>query len=126
MIVQNTLTYDISKSNISDYSNNHYNTIYIMTSDYARKLATEDLTRRLQRQPFNTTILNELNKRATRVSKCQIEGQKRLDKEKAKYFSKAIIGYKDTAYATEQEMLNGFSCTYEDLSPSEKKIYDKL
>jgi len=79
-IDQNTLTYDISKSNISNYSNNHYNTIYIMTSDYARKLATEDLTRRLQRQPFNTTILNELNKRATRVSRCQIEGQKRLDK----------------------------------------------
>jgi hypothetical protein len=97
-----------------------------MTSDYARKLATEDLTRRLQRQPFNTTILNELNKRATRVSKCQIEGQKRLDKEKAKYFSKAIIGYKDTAYATEDEMLTGFSCTFEDLSPSEKSIYNKL
>jgi cytochrome oxidase Cu insertion factor (SCO1/SenC/PrrC family) len=126
MIDQSTLTYEISKSNISNYSNNHYNTIYIMTSDYARKLATEDLTRRLQRQPFNTTILNELNKRATRISKCQIEGQKRLDKEKAKYFSKAIIGYKDTSYATEQEMLNGFSCTYEDLSPSEKSIYDRL
>lgn len=126
MIVQNTLTYDISKSNISDYSNNDYNTIYIMTSDYAKKLATEDLTRRLQRQPFNTTILNELNKRATRISKCQIEGQKRLDKEKAKYFSKAIIGYKDSEYATEDEMLNGFSCTYEDLSPSEKSIYNKL
>lgn len=126
MIDQNTLTYDAGKSDISDYSNNHYNTIYIMTSDYARRLATEDLTRRLQKQPFNTTILNELNKRATRISKCQIEGQKRLDKEKAKYFSKAIIGYKDTEYATEEEMLRGFTCTYADLSPSEKQIYDKL
>lgn len=95
-----------------------------MTSDYARRLATEDLTRRLQKQPFNTTILNELNKRATRISKCQIEGQKRLDKEKAKYFSKAIIGYKDTEYATEEEMLRGFTCTYADLSESEKLIYD--
>ena len=126
MIDQSILTYDISESNISNYSNNHYNTIYIMTSDYARKLATEDLTRRLQRQPFNTTILNELNKRATRISKCQIEGQKRLDKEKAKFFSKAVLGYKDTEYATEEEMLNGFSCTYEDLSPSEKAIYNRL
>ena len=97
-----------------------------MTQDYARKLATEDLTRRLQRSPFNTTILNELNKRATRISKCQIEGQKRLDKEKAKYFSKAVLGYKDTEYATEDEMLNGFRCTYVDLSPIEKKMYDKL
>jgi hypothetical protein len=126
MIDQNTLTYDISKSDISDYSNNDYNTIYIMTSDYAKKLATEDLTRRLQRQPFNTTILNELNKRATRISKCQIEGQKRLDKEKAKYFSKAVLGCKDAAYATEDEMLNGFTCCYEDLSPSEKILYNKL
>jgi hypothetical protein len=97
-----------------------------MTSDYARKLATEDLTRRLQRQPFNTTILNELNKRATRISKCQIEGQKRLDKEKAKYFSKAVLGYKDTEYMTEEEMLNGFRCTYAELSPIEKRMYDKL
>lgn len=97
-----------------------------MTQEYARKLATIDLTRRLQRSPFNTTILNELNKRATRISRCQIEGQKRLDKEKAKYFSKAIIGYKDTEYATEEEMINGFSCTYSDLSPSEKQIYNRL
>ena len=126
MTVQSILTYDTSKSDISYYSNNDYNTIYIMTSDYARKLATEDLTRRLQRQPFNTTILNELNKRATRISKCQIEGQKRLDKEKAKYFSKAVLGYKDTEYATEEEMINGFSCTYEDLSLIEKRMYDKL
>ena len=97
-----------------------------MTPEYARKLATEDLTRRLQRQPFNTTILNELNKRATRISKCQIEGQKRLDKEKAKYFSKAVLGCKDAEYATEEEVLRGFTCTYEDLSPIEKKMYDNL
>ena len=96
-----------------------------MTQEYARKLATEDLTRRLQRQPFNTTILNELNKRATRISKCQIEGQKRLDKEKAKYFSKAVLGYKDTEYMTEEEMF-GFKCTYDDLSESEKQMYNRL
>lgn len=97
-----------------------------MTQEYARKLATEDLTRRLQKQPFNTTILNELNKRATRISKCQIEGQKRLDKEKAKYFSKAIIGHKDEAYDSEENMLLGFTCTYADLSPIEKKMYENL
>lgn len=97
-----------------------------MTQEYARKLATEDLTRRLQKQPFNTTILNELNKRATRISKCQIEGQKRLDKEKAKYFNQAKLGHKDEAYATEDEMIKGFTCTYADLSPSEKAIYNRL
>jgi len=114
MIDQNIIqVYEISKNYTGDYSNNNYNTICIMTSDYARKLATEDLTRRLQRQPFNTTILNELNRRATRISKCQIEGKKRLDKEKAKYDS-------------EENMLNDFTCCYEDLSPSEKVIYDRL
>jgi hypothetical protein len=97
-----------------------------MTSELARKLSTETLTNRLHKQPFNVTILKELNKRATKVHKCQIEGQKRLDKEKAKYFSKAVLGYKDAAYATEDEMLNGFSCTYDDLSPSEKSLYNRL
>jgi len=97
-----------------------------MTSDYARKLATEDLTRRLQRQPFNVTILKELNKRATKVHKCQIEGLKRLELEKLRIQTKVGLGYKNEAYATEQEMINGFSCTYEDLSPSEKSLYDKL
>jgi hypothetical protein len=97
-----------------------------MTPDYARKLATEDLTRRLQRQPFNTAILNELNRRATRISKCQIEGQKRLDKEKAKYFSKAIIGYKNEAYFLEEEMLATPVYTFESLSSEEKKIYNGM
>lgn len=97
-----------------------------MTQEYARKLATEDLTRRLQRQPFNTTILNELNKRATRISKCQIEGQKRLDKEKAKYFSKAVLGHKNEYYATEEEMLSKHNYTFESLSSSEKQIYNGI
>jgi len=97
-----------------------------MTSDYARKLATEDLTRRLQRQPFNTTILKELNKRATKVHKCQIEGLKRMELEKLRMQTKVGLGYKNEAYFTEDEMLNGFSCTYADLSPSEKSIYDRL
>ena len=40
--------------------------------------------------------------------------------------SKAVLGSKTTAYATEDEMLNGFTCTYTDLSPIEKNIYDNL
>jgi hypothetical protein len=97
-----------------------------MTSDYARKLATEELARRLQRQPFNVTILKELNKRATKVHKCQIEGLKRMELEKLRMQTKAVLGYKNEAYFSEDEMLNGFSCTYEDLSPSEKSIYNLL
>ncbi|MFY8170435.1 MAG: hypothetical protein ACOVK2_04890 [Candidatus Fonsibacter sp.] len=97
-----------------------------MTSELARKLATEDLTRRLQRQPFNVTILKELNKRATKVHKCQIEGLKRMELEKLRMQTKVGLGHKNEAYATELEMLTDFTCTYEDLSPSEKSIYDRL
>lgn len=40
--------------------------------------------------------------------------------------SKAVLGSKTAAYATEQEMLNDFTCCYEQLSESEKSIYDRL
>jgi hypothetical protein len=34
------------------------------------------------------------------------------------------LGYKVDAYHTENEMINGFSCTYEQLSESEKLIWN--
>ena len=98
----------------------------IMTSDYAKKLSTDTLTNRLHKQPFNATILNELNKRATKVFKCEIQAKIRLEKELAKRSNRAVIGYKNEAYDSEDEMLNGFSCTYQQLSESEKVIFDKL
>lgn len=97
-----------------------------MTNELARKLSTETLTNRLHKQPFNVTILKELNKRATKVYKCEIQAKIRLEKELAKRSNRAVIGYKNEAYDSEENMLNGFSCTYADLSPSEKSIFDKL
>jgi len=97
-----------------------------MTSELAKKLSTETLTNRLHKQPFNVTILKELNKRATKVHKCQIEGLKRIELEKIRMQAKVGLGYKNEAYFTEDEMINGFSCTYEQLSDSEKSIYNKL
>lgn len=98
----------------------------IMTSDYARKLSTDTLTNRLHKQPFNVTILKELNKRATKVFKCEIQAKIRLEKELAKRSNRAVIGCKNEAYDSEENMLRGFCARYEDLSPSEKSIYDKL
>jgi hypothetical protein len=97
-----------------------------MDPDYARKLSTETLTNRLNRQPFNVTILNELKKRATKVFKCEVQAKIRLEREQQKYFKRAVIGYKNEAYDSEENMLRGFCARYEDLSPSEKSIYDKL
>ena len=42
------------------------------------------------------------------------------------FCSKAVIGFKSEAYATESEMLSDKVYTYESLSDSEKKIYDYL
>ena len=98
----------------------------IMTSDYARKLSTDTLTNRLHKQPFNVTILNELKKRATKVFKCEIQAKIRLEKELSKRSNRAVIGYKNEAYFTEENMINGFSARYEDLSLQEKAIYYKL
>lgn len=98
----------------------------IMTPDYARKLSTEGLTNRLHKQPFNVTILNELKKRATKVFRCEVQAKIRLEKEQQKYFKRAVIGHKNEPYDSEENMLRGFCARYEDLSPSEKSIYNLL
>jgi hypothetical protein len=95
-----------------------------MIPSLAKKLSTEMLTNRLQRQPFNQTIINELSKRANRVSKCEIEGRKRIEKELEKFSTKLHLGYKNEAYATEYEMLSEHNYTFEELSISERHIYN--
>jgi hypothetical protein len=95
-----------------------------MIPSLARKLSTEMLTNRLQRQPFNQTIINELSKRANRVSKCEIEGRKRIEKELEKFSTKLHLGYKNEAYDSEENMLKEHNYTFEDLSPSERQIYN--
>lgn len=98
----------------------------VMTNEYARKLSTEALENRLKKTPFNEVISRELNKRASKVFKCEIRAKIRLEKEQEKYFKRAIIGSKNESYATEEEMIDGFKCTYNDLSDSEKKIFNVL
>lgn len=95
-----------------------------MIPSLAKKLTTEMLTSRLQRQPFNQTIINELSKRANRVSKCEIEGRKRLEKELEKFSTKLSLGYKNEAYDSEENMLKEHNYTFEDLSISERQIYN--
>lgn len=64
---------------------------------------------------------NRLKEYYSRESKLQLERerQKELDKKKI-YF-----GHKNEAYFTEQEMINGFQCSYEDLSEIEKYMYNE-
>lgn len=97
-----------------------------MEASLARKLSTETLTNRLQRQPFNQTIINELSKRANKVHKCQINARILIEKEMIKYQSKLSLGYKNEAYFTEEEMLSEYNYTFESLSSSEKAIYNGM
>lgn len=46
--------------------------------------------------------------------------------ENCKPTNKLHLGYKLDSYHTEDEMINGFNCTYEQLSDNEKLIYDNL
>ena len=41
-------------------------------------------------------------------------------------YSRGAIGSKTESYATEEEMLNGFTCSVSDLSESEIEIYNGL
>lgn len=40
--------------------------------------------------------------------------------------SSMCLGNKDEAYNTEEEMILGFRCSYNDLSPAEKNIYNLI
>lgn len=64
---------------------------------------------------------NRLKEYYSRESKLQLERerQKELDKKKI-YF-----GHKNESYFTEDEMLDGFKCSYEDLSEIEKYMYNQ-
>lgn len=43
-----------------------------------------------------------------------------------KVSSRMTLGSKTESYATEEEMITGFQCTYDDLSEEEKLIYQRL
>lgn len=92
----------------------------------SNKLSSERLTEIIQKDPFNIEALDILKKRATVTFKCQERAKLHLDKIRQQYKSQACLGYKDEAYATESEMLNGFKCNVNDLSESEMDIYNML
>jgi len=113
MIVQNTLTYDISKSDISsNYNNNSMAGI------------SEELRKEIK---WNVMFYSAYRlKKKYKVSVGYLANLKLENEREYNVSSKAVLGSKTASYATEQEMLNGFTCTYADLSPSEKSIYNLL
>jgi len=113
MTDQNTLTYDISKSDISsNYNNNSMAGI------------SEELRAEIK---WNVLFYSMYRlKKKYKVSVGYLANLKLENEREYNISSKAVLGSKTAPYATEEEMINGFSCTYEDLSPSEKSIYNRL
>jgi len=87
-----------------------------------RSYTTIALVSKLTRNPNDIIIINELQRRANHKPKCYKLAMIRLDKEKFK--TKVGLGYKNEAYYTEEEMLSTPVYRFEDLSPSEKAIYN--
>jgi len=87
-----------------------------------RSYSTVALVNQLIRNPHDLIIIDELQRRANHKPKCYKLAMIRLDKEKFK--TKVGLGYKNEAYATEEEMLKEHNYTFEDLSQSERQIYN--
>ena len=65
---------------------------------------------------------NRLKEYYSRESKVQLEREKQKELDNKKIY----FGYKNESYMTEEEMLEGFKCSYEDLSEIEKYMYNEI
>lgn len=73
---------------------------------------------------INYIILQRQNRLAeyySRESKLQLEREKQKELDKKKIY----FGHKNESYFTEDEMLEGFKCSYEDISEIEKYMYNE-
>ena len=113
MIVQSILIYDTSKNNIS--SNYNSNSMAGISAELRAEIK------------WNVLFYSAYRlKKKYKVSVGYLANLKLENEREYNISSKAVLGSKTAAYFTEDEMLNGFRCTYADLSPIEKKMYDKL
>ena len=64
---------------------------------------------------------NRLKEYYSRESKVQLEREKQKELDKKKIY----FGHKNESYFTEEEMIQGFQCSYEDLSISEQLMYSR-
>lgn len=93
------------------------------TFNYLKKVRKKIVDDPLKENVITYIILKRENRLVEYYSK---ESIKQLRKEKQEELDKNKIyfGYKKEAYYTEEEMIEGFKCSYEDLSESEKAMYN--
>jgi hypothetical protein len=123
----------ISESIMNDISKNVQNTLKSkkkrIKTDFSR-YSTERLKIEIKKHEDNPviflkiySILQVRNYPATICPKAQIQ----LEREKEKSITPIHYGYKSEQYSTEEEMIRGYiPPTYEELSESEKLIYNLM
>jgi hypothetical protein len=114
MIDQNTIqVYEISKSDISSNYNNN------SMSGISKELRAEI--------KWNVLFYSAYRlKKKYKVSVGYLANLKLENEREYNISSKAVLGSKTAPYDSEENMLRGFCARYEDLSPSEKAIYNRL
>ena len=93
------------------------------TLNYLKKVRKKIVDDPLKENVINYIILKRENRLVEYYSKESIK-QLRKEKKEALDKNKIYFGYKNEAYHTEDEMIDGFKCTYDDLSESEKAMYN--
>jgi hypothetical protein len=112
--VPESLAIDISK-NVQKYRklNKNYQNIKFKKLPLSRQLRIKEMLR------VGYGVYEIMKKERILVS-CLLQVQAEVQKSS----SRMMIGSKTEEYATEEEMLTEFKCTYDDLSEQEKNIYN--
>ena len=97
-------------------------------TDYTR-YSTARLREEIKLHEDNPLVFLEiysiLQVRSYAPSMC-IKAEMQLERERVKMTTPVCYGYKHEAYDSEESMINGFQCSYDDLSESEKVIYNMM
>jgi hypothetical protein len=93
-----------------------------------RSLPENKLLKELSKTKVNSKLYNQINKilnerKNLKPEFCR-EALLELEREKFRRFKPIHLGNKNEPYFTEEEMLEGFKVTYEELSPEEKELYN--
>lgn len=87
----------------------------------------DNLPLEVQRRIFNLIRRGKTIYQIVKIEKVTVSSLHLLFQEIEKPVSRGVIGFRDTAYDTEEYLINGYQIPkYEELSKSEQLIYDTL
>lgn len=113
---------DISE-NVRKYQESKKKRKKIDFSRYSTARLKEEIVKYENDPSIFLTIFYILKSRQSPVVMCN-EARMQLERERIMSVVPVHFGKKDESYQTEEEMLSGFKCTFDDLSTQEKQIYN--